>query len=148
MTSNGCTKKSGQCPICIRGACDPSVGRCVCPDHFSGRTCDECALGWSGSDCNTEVPYDRPSTTESKYGPALGAFRVIIIVVACIVIVGTVAFLLYRKYFHKGKYFSVGMEDLELDNEDETHAVEGFDKLKPRKKASSDEDKENVVPLE
>jgi len=146
MTPNGCAQKGGQCPTdwtCIRGSCDQSVGRCICPDHFAGRTCDECSQGWTGQGCAQEDSSYKPSTNG-----ALGAFRIIIIVVACLLIVSTVAFLLYRRYFYKGTYQSVGMQDMELEQEDDhdSHSINS-DQPSQKKATLDDDDNGSLVSL-
>ncbi len=40
--------------FCHSGICN-APGECECRSHWVGDTCSMCALGWSGTDCNTAI---------------------------------------------------------------------------------------------
>jgi len=157
MTPNGCTQQTGGCPTCVRGTCDQNLGRCVCPEHYTGKTCDECASGWSGQNCAKAVDYEKPGTTPTTISAGLIAIRVnfyfcaflqiICIVVACLVIVLTAAFLLYRRYFAKPATFvAVAFDDLSTMDDEDVDTESATTRKKPSK--SSPEPEKKLVPLD
>lgn len=121
VANQGCVK-NGDCPMCVHGACDVATKKCVCDGHWDGRTCDECAVGWQGINCNdpasvvtTAPPTSGLSSDDSGSGAA-GVFKLIAIILALFVILATIGFVIYRRYAkqraHEYAQVDLGLEDM------------------------------------
>jgi len=111
--NKGCIKVNNGCPNCTHGYCDLNLQACVCNDHFSGRTCDECANGWSGNDCSQEVPTTSSGEIGAVQSVALTAITVACIIIAILVLVGTIGLLMYKKFFSPRKYSQLELSEME-----------------------------------
>jgi len=116
--------KSGECPLCVHGSCDAATKRCVCNDHWTGRTCDECAPGWQGATCSetAAIVTGTPATSQSvvpstSSGDSLGAAKLVAIVAANIMILSTIAWIIYWRVSKKRShnYAQVGLEELDAE---------------------------------
>jgi hypothetical protein len=128
-TSAGCVANT-KCPTCARGYCDESIGQCICPEHYAGKSCDECADGWSGDDCSQKVD-SNPSTqyNDAKWLVVLNGLKIFSIIIAVLVIVTTIVFLVYKNFARKqpSTYNAVfEAMDLEETSRDE-HATVSLD---------------------
>lgn len=53
----GCVEDPCAETICFNnGTCNEIDGSCDCTGNFTGATCEECAEGWQGVDCDEEIP--------------------------------------------------------------------------------------------
>jgi len=53
----GCVEDPCAETICFNdGSCNEIDGSCDCTGNFTGATCEECAEGWQGVDCDEEIP--------------------------------------------------------------------------------------------
>jgi hypothetical protein len=111
----GCTPVPQGCPTCQHGTCNEGSKICTCDAHYKGRTCDECDDGWSGTDCSTEVNTPKPTPTGAVKSAALTAVTVISITITVGMILGTLALLIYRKFFKPTKYSQLELSTLEDD---------------------------------
>jgi len=107
--------------MCVHGQCDQVTKKCLCDLHFAGRTCDECAIGWQGSQCDqpADVVTTPPPTdyiSSSSGSGAAGVFKLVAIVLALFVILATIGFVIYRRYAKQRSYeyaqVDLGLEDL------------------------------------
>lgn len=111
---NGCTSTDRECPVCEHGHCDNTTKTCVCDGNYAPPTCSSCADGWEGSKCS-----EKSSSGSSDYSSALEAVRIVEIILACLVLVSTAGFLLYRRYGPRG-YQQVEMEFNAIEQDQES----------------------------
>jgi len=109
----GCVKVNNVCPNCSHGICDSESKICVCNPHFTGRTCGECDNGWAGDDCSKQVPISKPSDDTAVQSPVLTAITVICIILAILILVGTIGLLMYRKFFSPRRYAQLELSELD-----------------------------------
>jgi len=100
---------------CARGSCDQTSQTCICPDHWDGAKCDACTKGWTGDSCDKETTPDQPpDTVDPSWASKLKVFRILGILLGVIVVVGTAAFFVYKRFVRrKLQPYTAVFDDLE-----------------------------------
>jgi len=80
---------------CVHGSCNQESGMCVCDDNYAGTYCDECQPGWRGDGCNEMI---EGHSSDIKMDKTFHTLNILAIVIAIIVLLGSIGFLIYRKY--------------------------------------------------
>ena len=130
---NGCSAEA-KCGNCVRGFCDESLGKCVCPEHFDGKLCDQCAEGWAGDDCSVPIAKPYNTNNDKKWQSSISAIRILSIVIATIMIVATIGFLLFKRFASKKQQPYAAVFET-LDMEDNGKDLETFNTSKDDKHA-------------
>jgi len=112
---------------CAHGICDSVEKKCInCPPHWDGIQCERCASGWTGDFCDQARS---ESDSQDGHTETIAVFRALGIVIAVLAIVGTVGFLLYKKYRIKS---GPGNAVLMLEMEQEDNSLVDEADLQPR----------------